>query len=139
MSALTVSMLMTSSLITVSAVWFMLTAVALTQNPTLVTMWMSTEICISLVTEAIYWHQLPNFISVVGSVLVMFSVGGIAAADDIKKFFCKKETEDENERSNVDIAQKYCDTYLSTNLPQKEKLLTLEASSSIEEETERKP
>ena len=51
----------------------------------------------------------------------MFSVGGIAAADDIKKFFCKKETEDE--RSNVDIDQKYCDTYLSKNLPQKEKLL----------------
>jgi len=138
MSTLTISMLLSSSLITVSAVWFMLTAVAITQNPTLVTMWMSTEICISLVTEAIYWHQLPNFISVVGSVLVMFSVGGIAAADDIKKFFCKKETEDENQTSNVDIDQKYCDTYLNTNLPQKEKLLTLEASS-IEEETERKP
>ena len=69
----------------------------------------------------------------------MFSVGGIAAADDIKKFFCKKETEDENQTSNVDIDQKYCDTYLNTNLPQKEKLLTLEASSSIEEEAERKP
>ena len=71
----------------------------------------------------------------------MFSVGGIAAADDIKNFFCKKENQDENQRSNVDIDQKYCDTYLNTNLPQaqKEKLLTLEASSTLEEETERKP
>ena len=62
--------LLLSSILTLMAFWFMVTAVSILQNPTLVTMIRTTEICISLVTEAIYWSKFPDPLSAVGSFIV---------------------------------------------------------------------
>ena len=70
LSLQTVSMLLVSAVITLMAVWWMVTAVSITQNPTLVTMLRSTEICISLVTEAVYWGHPPDALSCSGSFIV---------------------------------------------------------------------
>lgn len=66
--------LLLSSILTLMAFWFMVTAVSILQNPTLVTMIRTTEICISLVTEAIYWSKFPDPLSAVGSFIVMLCV-----------------------------------------------------------------
>ena len=83
MSSVSVTMLLVSSVLTLLAVWSMVTAVSLTQHPTLVSMIRSTEICISLVTESLYWGHLPNYLSALGSLLVMFCVVGISTHDNI--------------------------------------------------------
>ena len=70
MSSVSVTMLLVSSVLTLLAVWSMVTAVSLTQHPTLVSMIRSTEICISLVTESLYWGHLPNYLSALGSLMV---------------------------------------------------------------------
>ena len=48
----------------------MVVAVSITQNPTLVNMLRSTEIPMSFITEAIYWSQFPDPLSIVGSLIV---------------------------------------------------------------------
>ena len=70
MSLMTVSMLLVSSLITLLAVWTMVTAVSLTQNPTLVTMLQSLEIILAMMTESIYWGHPPDPLSAAGSIMV---------------------------------------------------------------------
>ena len=70
MSSLSLSMLFVSALITLLAVWTQVLAVSLTQHPTLVMMMRSTEICISLVTESIYWSHPPHLLSALGSIMV---------------------------------------------------------------------
>ena len=64
------SLLLVSSLITLAAVWMIYTAVSLTQNPTLISMVRSTEIIMSLITETIINNTLPNYLSVIGALLV---------------------------------------------------------------------
>ena len=71
MSMLTLAMLGLSSFITLIAMWMLVTAVSLTQHPTLVSMLRSTEIVISLVTESIYWGHLPSIVSAMGSLMVL--------------------------------------------------------------------
>ena len=70
MSSLSLSMLLVSALITLLAVWTQVLAVSVTQHPTLVMMMRSTEICISLVTESIYWSHPPHPLSALGSIMV---------------------------------------------------------------------
>ena len=70
LTLITGSMLLLAASITLLAFWLMVTAVSITQNPTLVTMLRSTEICLSLITEAIYWNQFPDPLSAVGSFIV---------------------------------------------------------------------
>ena len=70
LTLVTGSMLLLSACVTLMAFWLMVTAVSYTQNPTLVTMLRSTEICLSLITEAIYWNQFPDPLSAVGSFIV---------------------------------------------------------------------
>ena len=43
----------------------------------------STEIPLSLVTEALYWSRLPGPVSVLGALLVAASVAAMAAHDTI--------------------------------------------------------
>ena len=70
LTLVTGSMLLLSASVTLMAFWLMVTAVSITQNPTLVTMLRSTEICLSFITEVIYWKQLPDTFSAVGSFIV---------------------------------------------------------------------
>ena len=64
------AMLLACSSITLIAVWATVTAVSLLPRPTLVSMVRSTEIPISLFTEALYWSELPGPVSVLGSIIV---------------------------------------------------------------------
>ena len=64
------AMLLACSSITLIAVWATVTAVSLLPRPTLLSMVRSTEIPISLVTEALYWSELPGPVSVLGSIIV---------------------------------------------------------------------
>ena len=66
--------LLACSFITLIAVWATVTAVSLLPRPTLVSMVRSTEIPISLVTEALYWSELPGPVSVLGSIIVSHNV-----------------------------------------------------------------
>ena len=74
LSLTTVTMLLLSSIITLSAVWMIVSAVSMTRHPTMVSMIRSSEICISLVTESIYWSHLPNNLSVIGSLMVRYII-----------------------------------------------------------------
>ena len=62
--------LLTSGLLTLTAVWLTVTAVSALELPTLVTMLRSTEICLSLATESLYWGHAPHPFSALGSLLV---------------------------------------------------------------------
>ena len=64
------AMLLVCSSITLIAVWATVTAVSLLPRPTLLAMLRSTEIPLSLVTEAFYWGALPGPVSVLGSIIV---------------------------------------------------------------------
>merc|ERR1712189_13659 len=92
---ITGSMLLLAASITLLAFWLMVTAVSITQNPTLVTMLRSTEICLSLITEAIYWNQFPDPLSAVGSFIVMFSVTLMSVNDKITLYWKKLKTKAE--------------------------------------------
>ena len=63
--------LLGSGLLTLTAVWLTVSAVSVLQRPTLVTMLRSTEICLSLVSESLYWGHAPHPVSALGSLLVM--------------------------------------------------------------------
>jgi len=92
LSWVTGSMLLLSSTVTLMAFWLMVTAVSMTQNPTLITMLRSTEICLSLITEAVYWNQFPDPLSAVGSFIVMFSVTLMSVNDKINLYWKKLKT-----------------------------------------------
>ena len=64
------AMLLSTALVTLLAVWWTVTAVAILQHPTLISMLRSTEIIISLGTESVWWGQPPHYLSVIGSLLV---------------------------------------------------------------------
>ena len=59
-----------AAVMTLLAFWFITLAVSITQLPTLISMLRSTEIIISLGTEAVWWGQPPDYLSVIGSLLV---------------------------------------------------------------------
>ena len=100
--------LLTSGLLTLAAVWLTVSAVSVLQAPTLVTMIRSTEICLALVTEALYWGHAPHPISALGSLLVnifldlklhinmfcqvMLCIGTMAAHDRIMDYVMKVKT-----------------------------------------------
>ena len=105
MSLVTLAMLLVSGVLTLVAMWMMVSAVGLTQHPTLVSMVRSTEIVMSLVTESIYWSHLPNTLSAMGSLLVrqpfilsstsvlilqvMFSIVAMAKLDTLNDFLAR--------------------------------------------------
>ena len=63
-----------AAVMTLLAFWFVTLAVRITHRPTLVSMLRSTEIIISLLTESVWWGQPPQYLSVIGSLLVTFYV-----------------------------------------------------------------
>jgi len=89
-----------TSVMTLLAFWFITIAVTMTQHPTLVSMLRSTEIIISLVTESIWWGHSPHYLSIIGSLLVMFCVVTMTGAESLKEKFSKfirKKDKDEME------------------------------------------
>ena len=83
-------MLPVTSVLTILAYWSITKALSITQNPTLISMLRSTEILISLVTEAVYWHQKPGALPLFGSVLVSTCVLGMAGHDKIHGLVTKQ-------------------------------------------------
>merc|ERR1711879_392304 len=77
------------SVMTLLAFWFITIAVTMTQHPTLISMLRSTEIIISLVTESIWWGHAPHYLSIVGSLLVMFCVVTMTGAESLKEKISK--------------------------------------------------
>ena len=69
--------------VTMLAYWTITLAISITHHPTLISMLRSTEILISLVTEALWWKELPGTISLLGSLLVAACVLTMAAHDKI--------------------------------------------------------
>merc|ERR1719350_2372615 len=69
--------------ITMVAYWTITLAISITQRPTLISMLRSTEIIISLVTESLWWNQLPGLLSLFGSLLVAVCVLSMAAQEHI--------------------------------------------------------
>ena len=59
-----------SAVMTLLAYWFITLAVTCTKSPTLISMLRSTEIVLSLGTEAVWWGEPPSWLSVSGSLLV---------------------------------------------------------------------
>merc|ERR1711872_246156 len=74
-----------SAIMVMTGFWMMTLAISITGQPTLVTMLRSTEILISIVTESLWWGQMPGFVSIIGSLLVTICVLGMAAKEDIEK------------------------------------------------------
>ena len=72
--------------ITMVAYWTITLAISITHHPTLISMLRSTEILISLVTEALWWNELPGTISLLGSLLVAACVLTMAAHDKIMTY-----------------------------------------------------
>ena len=64
--------ILVSAVMTFLAFWFVILAVTITNSPTLITMLRSTEIVLSLVTESLWWGELPQYLSILGSLLVTF-------------------------------------------------------------------
>jgi len=85
--------LLLSSIVIIVAFWLMVVAVSITQNPTLVNMLRSTEIPMSFFTEAIYWSQFPDPLSIVGSLIVMLSVTLMSVNDKINSHWKKLKTD----------------------------------------------
>jgi len=75
-----------SGSITMVAYWTFTVAISITGNPTLIAVLRSTEIVISLVTESIWWGQVPGTLSLVGALIVFFSVMCMAVHDQIMGF-----------------------------------------------------
>ena len=65
------------------AYWLIALAISITKRPTLISMLRSTEILISLVTESLWWNQLPGLLSLFGSLLVAVCVLSMAGHDHI--------------------------------------------------------
>jgi len=77
------ALLPVSGSLTMVAYWTITLAISITGNPTLIAMLRSTEILISLVTESIWWNQIPGSLSLVGALLVTFCVISMAGHDKI--------------------------------------------------------
>ena len=90
------AMLLLTASLALLAFWWLVLAVSLLQHPTLVQMLRSTEICLTLVTEAVYTASAPDTSSALGSLLVMACVGLMAAHDNIiirLRILCHSQTE----------------------------------------------
>jgi len=83
------ALLPVSGCITMVAYWTITLAISITGNPTLIAMLRSTEILISLVTESIWWNEVPGSMSLVGALLVSFCVITMAGHDKIIVFIRK--------------------------------------------------
>ena len=70
-----------SATITMLAYWTITLAISITSNPTLIAILRSTEILISLVTESVWWNQLPGTLSLLGALLVSACVLAMSAHD----------------------------------------------------------
>jgi len=83
--------------ITMAAYWAFTLAISITRHPTLISMLHSTEILIALVTEALWWNELPDMSSLLGSLLVTVCVLTMAGHDkimtSIKQKISRKDTE----------------------------------------------
>jgi len=91
--------------ITMVAYWTITLAISITKHPTLISMLRSTEILISLVTEALWWNELPGTISLLGSLLVSACVLTMAAHDKIViASRCGVKKEENQELENVDTS-----------------------------------
>ena len=88
--------------ITMVAYWTITLAISITHHPTLISMLRSTEILISLVTEALWWNELPGTISLLGSLLVSACVLTMAAHD---KILTATKCGDEGKEEEVDDAK----------------------------------
>ena len=73
--------LLVSAVMTFTAFWSITLAVTITKTPTLIAVLRSTEIILSLVTESLWWRRPPHYLSLTGSILVMFSVVIITSQD----------------------------------------------------------
>ena len=76
-----VVVLLVSAVMTFTAFWSITLAVTITKTPTLIAVLRSTEIILSLVTESLWWRRPPHYLSLTGSILVMFSVVIITSQD----------------------------------------------------------
>ena len=85
LSPLSWAMLFLTGSLTLLAFWWLVLSVSLLRAPTLVQMLRSTEICLTLVTEAVVTASAPAPSSALGSLLVMACVGLMAAHDNIIK------------------------------------------------------
>jgi len=90
LSSTAAGMLPVISVLTILAYWSITIALSITRNPTLISMLRSTEILISLVTEAIYWQQKPGVLSISGSILVSMCVLAMAGHDKIMVLVTKQ-------------------------------------------------
>jgi len=94
------------ALLTMVAYWTITLAVSVTRHPTLISMLRSTEILISLVTESLWWHQMPGICSLVGSLLVAACVLSMAAHDKIaiatKELWRKLRKRTSKESDNIE-------------------------------------
>ena len=79
-----------SGSITLLATWTFVSAIFITDNPTLIAVLRATEILITLVTESLWWRQVPEALTLVGALLVFFCVIGMAAHDKIMMIIKQK-------------------------------------------------
>jgi len=77
------ALLPVSGCITMLAYWTITLAISITGNPTLIAMLRSSEILISLVTESIWWSEVPGSMSLLGALLVTFCVVSMSGHDKI--------------------------------------------------------
>ena len=94
-------MLPVIAVLTILAYWTITKALSITRNPTLIAMLRSTEILISLVTEALYWHQKPGVLPVFGSVLVSICVLAMAGHDKINAVVARQLKRKQSEISLI--------------------------------------
>ena len=85
LSSLSWALLLVTGSLSLLAFWWLVVAVSLLADPTLVQMLRSTEICLTLATEAVYVGSAPDPASALGSLLVTACVGLMAAHDTIIK------------------------------------------------------
>ena len=65
-------------------------AIALTDRPTLITVFRSLEIPFSLITESIWWSHIPPTLSIVGALLILVCVTIMTYHDKISRWMIEK-------------------------------------------------
>jgi len=91
--------------ITMAAYWAFTLAISITRHPTLISMLHSTEILIALVTEALWWNELPDMSSLLGSLLVTACVLTMAGHDKIVATFKQNFSTKEKEEKETDVEE----------------------------------
>ena len=85
LSSFSWALLLVTGSLSLLAFWWLVVAVSLLADPTLVQMLRSTEIILTMATEAVYVGSLPDPAAALGSLLVTACVGLMAAHDTIIK------------------------------------------------------